>query len=60
MIFLRRQLPLLVTLISGLLFAGQYYVPHPASEQMLVAADHRGIRIDLGSNQSVSSTCGQD
>lgn len=35
MIFLRRQLPLLVTMVTGLLFAGQYYVPHPASEQML-------------------------
>ncbi|MGC4096199.1 MAG: hypothetical protein QM706_03705 [Nitrospira sp.] len=39
----------MITLITGLLFAGQYYVPHPASEQMLtlgdeVAADHRGIR----------------
>ena len=35
MIFLRRQVPLLITLISGLVFAAQYYVPHPASEQML-------------------------
>ncbi|WP_447972280.1 hypothetical protein [Nitrospira sp. Kam-Ns4a] len=35
MIFLRRQLPLLITLVAGLLFAGQYYVPHPASEAML-------------------------
>jgi hypothetical protein len=35
MIFLRRQLPLLVTMVTGLLFAGQYYVPHSASEQML-------------------------
>ncbi len=35
MIFLRRQLPLLVTMVTGLLFAGQYYVPHPASEQLL-------------------------
>jgi hypothetical protein len=38
MIFLRRQLPLLITLVTGLLFAGQYYVPHPASEQMLTSA----------------------
>ena len=38
MIFLRRQLPILITLITGLLFAGQYYVPHPASEQMLTSA----------------------
>lgn len=35
MIFFRRQLPLLITLVTGLLFAAQYYVPHPASEQML-------------------------
>ncbi len=38
MIFLRRQLPLLITLITGLLFIAQYYVPHPASEQMLTSA----------------------
>jgi hypothetical protein len=38
MIFLRRQGPLLLTLITGLLFAGQYYVPHPASEQLLTSA----------------------
>ncbi len=35
MIFFRRQLPVLITLVTGLLFAGQYYVPHPASEQLL-------------------------
>ncbi|MBI4401841.1 MAG: hypothetical protein HY581_09445 [Nitrospirae bacterium] len=35
MIFLRRQLPLLITFVTGLLFATQYYVPHPASERML-------------------------
>ena len=35
MIFLRRQLPLLITLVMGLVFAGQYYVPHPRSELML-------------------------
>ena len=28
---------MLITLITGLLFAGQYYVPHPASEQMLTS-----------------------
>ena len=38
MIFLRRQLPLLITMITGLLFAGQYYVPHPSSEQLLTSA----------------------
>ena len=37
MIFLRRQLPLLITLITGIVFAAQYYVPHPASEQMLTS-----------------------
>ncbi|HMZ98617.1 MAG TPA: hypothetical protein PK063_16065, partial [Nitrospira sp.] len=35
MIFLRRQLPLLITMITGLVMAAQYYVPHPASEQLL-------------------------
>lgn len=35
MTFLRRQLPLLVTLVTGILFAAQYYVPHPSSEMML-------------------------
>jgi hypothetical protein len=38
MIFLRRRLPLLITMITGLLFAGQYYVPHPASEHLLTSA----------------------
>ena len=38
MIFLRRQLPLLITMITGLIFAAQYYVPHPASEQLLTSA----------------------
>lgn len=37
MIFLRRQMPLLITLITGLVFAAQYYVPHPASEQLLTS-----------------------
>jgi len=35
MIFLRRRLPLLITLVTGLIFAAQYYVPHPASEELL-------------------------
>jgi len=38
MIFLRRRLPLLITMITGLLFAGQYYVPHPSSELLLTSA----------------------
>ena len=37
MIVLRRQLPLLITMITGLVFAGQYYVPHPASELLLTS-----------------------
>ncbi|MFO0773800.1 MAG: hypothetical protein U0172_03935 [Nitrospiraceae bacterium] len=37
MMLFRRQLPLLVTMITGLLFAAQYYVPHPASEAMLTS-----------------------
>jgi len=35
--FFRRQLPLLITLVTGLVFAAQYYVPHPASESMLTS-----------------------
>ena len=38
MIFLRRRLPLLITMITGLLFAAQYYVPHPSSEFLLTSA----------------------
>jgi hypothetical protein len=34
-IFLKRQLPLLITFIMGTGFALQYYVPHPASEEAL-------------------------
>lgn len=37
MILLRRQLPLLITLITGLTMAAQYYVPHPASEELLTS-----------------------
>jgi hypothetical protein len=35
MIFLKRQLPLVITFVTGMLFAAQYYVPHPRSELML-------------------------
>ena len=35
MMLLRRQLPLLITFVTGILFAAQYYVPHPYSELML-------------------------
>jgi hypothetical protein len=38
MIFFRRQLPLLITFITGLVFAVQYYVPHPQSERLLTEA----------------------
>lgn len=37
MIFLKRQLPLLITFVTGIVFAAQYYVPHPASEDMLTS-----------------------
>lgn len=37
MTFLRRQLPLLITFVAGILFAAQYYVPHPSSELMLTS-----------------------
>lgn len=37
MMFFRRQAPLLVTLVTGLVFAAQYYVPHPASERLLTS-----------------------
>jgi len=39
MIFLRRQLPVLVTFVMGVVFALQYYVPHPASEQLLTTVN---------------------
>ncbi len=37
MTLLRRQLPLLITFVTGILFAAQYYVPHPLSELMLTS-----------------------
>jgi hypothetical protein len=39
MIFLRRQLPLLITFLMGVVFAVQYYVPHPVSEQLLTTVN---------------------
>ena len=39
MIFFKRQLPLLITLVTGLLFTAQYYVPHPASELLLTTVN---------------------
>ncbi len=35
MTFLRRQLPLAITLIMGVTFALQYYIPHPISEDAI-------------------------
>ncbi len=35
MTFLRRQLPLVITFVTGIMFAMQYYVPHPLSEAAL-------------------------
>lgn len=39
MIFLRRQLPLLITFVMGIVFAVQYYVPHPVSEELLTTVN---------------------
>jgi hypothetical protein len=39
MIFFKRQLPLLITFVSGIVFAVQYYVPHPVSEQLLTTVN---------------------
>lgn len=38
MIFWKRSLPVAITFITGVLFAAQYYVPHPASEALLAEA----------------------
>ena len=35
MTFLRRQLPLVITFVAGVIFTLQYYVPHPKSETLL-------------------------
>lgn len=35
MIFWKRSLPIAITFLTGLVFAAQYYVPHPASETLL-------------------------
>ena len=39
MIFLRRQLPLLITFVAGIVFMAQYYVPHPNSEELLTTVN---------------------
>ncbi len=38
MIFWKRSLPVAITFITGVIFAAQYYVPHPASETLLSEA----------------------
>lgn len=35
MLFWKRQFPLVITFVLGIIMAAQYYVPHPASEQLL-------------------------
>ena len=35
MIFFKRQLPLVITLVMGVTFALQYYIPHPVSEDAI-------------------------
>src|SRR5207244_12943287 len=34
-IFLKRQLPLAITFVMGVMFAFQYYIPHPVSEEAI-------------------------
>jgi hypothetical protein len=37
--FFRRQLPLLITFVTGIVFMTQYYVPHPTSEDLLTTVN---------------------
>jgi hypothetical protein len=37
-LFWKRSLPLAITFVTGVIFAAQYYVPHPASETLLSEA----------------------
>ena len=39
MMFFKRQLPVLITFVTGVVFAAQYYVPHPVSEQLLTTVN---------------------
>jgi hypothetical protein len=39
MMFFRRQLPLLITFVMGIVFILQYYVPHPSSESFLATVN---------------------
>ena len=47
MIFRRRQLPLLVSPVTGLLFAGLYSIPHSASGQSLMSAHWPQVALHL-------------
>lgn len=47
MLFWKRQFPLIITLVMGVTFIFQYYIPHPASEKMLTDASE-WLRIILG------------
>jgi len=40
MVFFKRQLPLVVTFCMGVVFAMQYYVPHPVSETLLTESSN--------------------
>jgi len=40
MTFMRRQLPLVITFVTGIIFALQYYVPHPVSETLLTETSY--------------------
>ncbi len=40
MTFMRRQLPLVITFVTGIIFALQYYVPHPTSETLLTETSY--------------------
>ncbi len=38
MLFAKRTLPILITFVTGVIFAAQYYIPHPFSESLLTEA----------------------
>jgi len=37
-LFAKRTLPILITFVTGVIFAAQYYIPHPFSESLLTEA----------------------
>jgi cell division protein FtsW (lipid II flippase) len=47
MLFFKRTLPLIITALTGIAFALQYYVPHPSSEKALSEAS-RWLQIISG------------